>query len=820
MTGTDKKFHLRSFSKWTVIAALFGAFLAMDLGAMAETVVYSESFNHDNGGYVTAGLGDWKWGSPDFDGGPDSSPGDNLWGTNTDGGVPDDTSEYLLSPAIPIPAVTDQKVYLRFFAWIAVDEEYDKGIVAVSKNGADWTILTTLYDVMQGGWNEYYFDVTEFAGSSLYIQFGIQTDASDDFHFYPYNMAGLYVDDVQILVYDPPQKRTILTLEAFESDPLESSCPWIFPWNGDSFQKDNDVYSTARGSAKEYRDYYMLGKSLVKEDGHYRLDLRETESEQSYTDWVQLLAVDHAAAVKVGVDDEGGVWTYQAPQSPQSAVDGLDQDVLAKIAAEDDDGFHAYNNSTMVLDFGNLDISEGATLVLRAKGFQTAGPQGDPTFATPLIQIQTKDGEGNWVTRHLFYPRWEWAVGAYDLSADLANGSQVRLAIASCHTGKFHVIDYVGLDTSAQAARTVHPLSPTEALRSPGDLSVLDRLLVADDDYAQMTPGQGIAMTFDAPALSGDERDFVFASEGYYVPGGTFFIMTWNGDSWVTRTGRAFDANDETFAFDMSPFLPDPDGEFKVKIWQDYRYEPAGIDFVGLTYDNDAGTMDYAHDTFYDASVYDATVASDNVYDEWNDTDNSPRIRYVEVRWVDLPTLSAPTTDPVTISDPVDPTPSIQWTYDDGTKTAQSAFEVEVWTARHGTGDLMWDPAPVSGSASSVVYKGSALQTGETYFARVKAFDGTLWGLWSEASWEFTGVTVTDAGMDAAADSGADADADGDADTDADGDADGAALGDAGDAGADAGGEGKGGSSCSCQVVGQDRTATSSVLDLLWLVLN
>ena len=91
-----------------------------------------------------------------------------------------------------------------------------------------------------------------------------------------------------------------------------------------------------------------------------------------------------------------------------------------------------------------------------------------------------------------------------------------------------------------------------------------------------------------------------------------------------------------------------------------------------------------------------------------------------------------PTADPVTVTDLTSPTPTISWVYFDPEGAPQAQYEVEVWTGPNGTGTTMWDPAAGSGTDTSAVYDGDPLTVGETYYARVRANDGELWGDWAE----------------------------------------------------------------------------------------
>jgi len=117
--------------------------------------------------------------------------------------------------------------------------------------------------------------------------------------------------------------------------------------------------------------------------------------------------------------------------------------------------------------------------------------------------------------------------------------------------------------------------------------------------------------------------------------------------------------------------------------------------------------------------------------------------------WNPIPNLP-PTTNPVTVTGAISATPTITWTYRDPEYNPQSKYEVEVWTGPNGSGTIMWDPAVGTGTAESVLYAGLSLLNNQTYYSRVRAFDGTGWGGWSEVSWIATLdlLPVAEAGPD------------------------------------------------------------------------
>ncbi len=747
-------FPIKRISSLFAGAALFmGIFLSV---AQAQTVVYSQGFETDSGGYTHSGTYDkWEWGtpSPSKRFGPAAAHnGSRCWGTDLDSNVHGSCDMYLVSPAIRLPAITSNQVLrTRFFSWIQVDYMYDRGEFQVSRDNATWETKAELLHQMLGGWNEYYFNVSEFAGGNIYLRFRCRDDGTNRTD----SMAGLYVDDIAIFLADAPPTRTTLRLEAWEDPGASASCPWVYTWNGAEYVKDNDVYSTARGAAKRYIDFYKLREPLVASGGRYLLQLAETDAEESYTDKVRLITVDHRAGTRIAPDATGRIFSYSSPSAPVTAVNNTGSDILSLVSTEDRAGPKLYNGDFVELDFGNQTIAASAIFVLRAQGFLSDSAHGSATTAfRPLLTVQTQDETGVWVERGLFYPRWETSVCAYDLSNALSFSKKIRVIAASCHTNKYHQVDFAGLSVDKSTSCIQTELSPISAIHSNG-ADVVNRLSASDSDYAYMASNQKISLSFKALKIPRRMvRDFIFVTDGYYVPMGTYFIYTWDGTAWVQRDGWSIENSnssvDSVRSFDLSLWMPDPAGEYKVRIWQDYYYSTAGIDYVGLTRGATAGNMTSATDLRTGTTITTQLNASDNTKFNWSAT-RPNRDRWVEVRWNGLTVNTPPTTNPVTITNPTSATPTIGWTYRDAENNPQNQYEVEVWTGPNGTGIIAWDPAVWTNTASSVVYAGSTLVSGQTYYARVKAFDGTSWGAWSEVSWiaRLTGTPpIANAGPD------------------------------------------------------------------------
>jgi hypothetical protein len=151
--------------------------------------------------------------------------------------------------------------------------------------------------------------------------------------------------------------------------------------------------------------------------------------------------------------------------------------------------------------------------------------------------------------------------------------------------GKYHQIDFVGLDNTADEL-SYRILAPDTAIGPEGN--VLDNLTRADDSYAFMDEGDVTSLSFAYFEADYPARSFALVSEGYYrIKGSTFYVSTWDGSAWQEHASfEPLDYHQDTVAeFDLGAFLPDADGEYKVKV--EHRIAP-GI------YQSAEGNMDVA----------------------------------------------------------------------------------------------------------------------------------------------------------------------------------------------------------------------------------
>ena len=79
-----------------------------------------------------------------------------------------------------------------------------------------------------------------------------------------------------------------------------------------------------------------------------------------------------------------------------------------------------------------------------------------------------------------------------------------------------HKLDFVGVDMTPPAGAKVSQAMLTSAVNSVYG-NVWSQLILSDDVYAQLTPGQHITLSFLLPSVDATQtRTFIFSVKGHY----------------------------------------------------------------------------------------------------------------------------------------------------------------------------------------------------------------------------------------------------------------------------------------------------------------
>lgn len=330
-------------------------------------------------------------------------------------------------------------------------------------------------------------------------------------------------------------------------------CPFISTRNGSQYALDDNLLAASEFSGgRDVTDWYLLQKALTQgQDGTCSLLLSEFEEEHDYFDQVQLLAVDHASNVNVAVSPSGKILTYAHPYAPVSATTNEHKNVKWLLSAADGSCYEARNGSYVTLNFGDLNVSQGAKLVLRADP-PNSPPEKDP------VHVQVQDSGGKWDTVATVIPRVYWSTDIVDLSGFLP-GAEGDLRVRLCFTVQARV-DFVGLDTGPQLPFNVtcgklvsaadDQVMKVQGVVSGGVGATYSDLLGNDGVEAEMTTGHSIQLnfTFSSGQTAGEVRDFVFVVTGRYTKGGSAVACNANWQQWFYNLRNAMTNNGTIWA--------------------------------------------------------------------------------------------------------------------------------------------------------------------------------------------------------------------------------------------------------------------------------
>ena len=166
-----------------------------------------------------------------------------------------------------------------------------------------------------------------------------------------HNISFALSDISRLDIYDPDKDKTILSWFAgcvigVLAVPVlifiiilvlvatGSSCPFIYVYNGDSFEFAGEIYSGAVYVPLE-RDDYLVLPQLVAVNGAYKLKISNELPEVQHTNLTELLVIDHPEGTEVLVDKFGHYQTAVDIISPTLATNSEGTDILPIIKDKD-----------------------------------------------------------------------------------------------------------------------------------------------------------------------------------------------------------------------------------------------------------------------------------------------------------------------------------------------------------------------------------------------------------------------------------------------------------------------------------------------------
>ena len=397
----------------------------------------------------------------------------------------------------------------------------------------------------------------------------------------------IWTNGVPQTLFRPRSGQTLVQRQV-----LKGSCPFVYAWDGNRFSFVTDVMwrsalgmplgimgaDQAYAPAAASREYVRIPADALKErDGEYVLQLTEELWEIFYVDEVKLIAVDHAAAIDIFVNERfvppgaASLTVHQVARArvPVSATDGDGGDLLPKVRERDD--IYVSNLRAaryqgvvelhdLILDLGEFAESEPVTLYLQGWIFPTdasinvAMSQSSryPVIA-PYLEVVGPDGRWMRAIDDLGFPAGKSKTVVADLTGRFPTADHRVRIRTNMQIYWDRVFFSVGSPTAELRTTALDPASAdlhfrgfSREYRKGGrygphwfdyaDVSSAARwlpldgaftrfgdvrplLLDSDNRYVIMGPGDEATITFDGrrlpPVQPGWSRDFLLYTVGW-----------------------------------------------------------------------------------------------------------------------------------------------------------------------------------------------------------------------------------------------------------------------------------------------------------------
>jgi len=330
----------------------------------------------------------------------------------------------------------------------------------------------------------------------------------------------------------------------------KSSCPFIYVKNGEEFIFTGELYPGIL-TANQQRDDYLLLPHLNEVNNDYSIKITNELKEIQYTDFIQLLEVNHPENVKVLLDKNGHTQTFSNINSPVKVlVDNLNIDNTPALIKDNNSYlFNSKINTTssirnIELEFNKPKHSEKAKLFLTVKNsmwLDYVFGKFNEQFGTYYAQFQkdqqesTKEKSNQWMNAQNIplsvYLKtnsgWELVdtintvgpMASRDIAIpiDVSSVLEERVVI-KLETGfMFWEVDYAGIDFTENLVLDVNYINPDEAIDGNNN-NVTKLISAADQNYfVQPNIGDEVVVNFKISDSKPDvNRTFFLKNRGYY----------------------------------------------------------------------------------------------------------------------------------------------------------------------------------------------------------------------------------------------------------------------------------------------------------------
>jgi len=330
----------------------------------------------------------------------------------------------------------------------------------------------------------------------------------------------------------------------------KESCPFIYVFNGETYEFTGEIYSGAIHPPLERHDYLPL-PMLKAVDNEYRIKMANEVHEIQYTNLAELFVIDHPIDSDVLVDKYGKTHTINNLQQPIGAFNLNEKPILQDIVNMDSLNYLGEVNNEennlmdgMILSFNRPQNVKSAKLVINAKNSfwldyiygqfynlfgnaypdwyekQKSAPEENLRNwsiqqGIPLSVYIEKNGEWEFIE---YYNIVGPVAAKKDiLEIDLSDISDAEVKIKLEYGFMFWEVDYVAMDFSPNEQVQKETISLKSAIDQ--DNEDVSGLLNHDDNNYQILSniGEEVLLKFPVPEIAPDvRRTVILHSKGHY----------------------------------------------------------------------------------------------------------------------------------------------------------------------------------------------------------------------------------------------------------------------------------------------------------------
>lgn len=331
----------------------------------------------------------------------------------------------------------------------------------------------------------------------------------------------------------------------------KSSCPFVSVYDGDQYSVQGELFGGAVNRNLERSDYLPLKIKPVQ--GEFRLRISNELKERQYTNYADLVVIEHAGNVQAGYGTDGNIYTLSNPVTPITAKLNESRDILKTISQEDgltcnfDDTLSTSATNEVTLSFQQPVNQQKSKLVLGLKNaywFDYLFGEFTRYFGSRYSAWQKKQENGDpekmkqWIREqqiplHIFISTatgWKELVQLNTIGpltnrqviipVDIPTGKNAPVKIKLSTGFMFWELDYALMDFSADEPVTTTTLHPYYAVDEKG-IDVISELSGNDEKYVvQPAPGNFATLkySYNRPVVPGRSYSVVLSTKGYYEP--------------------------------------------------------------------------------------------------------------------------------------------------------------------------------------------------------------------------------------------------------------------------------------------------------------